>query len=240
MKLLRHLILLAAGALLVAAAQAAELTPVAGAASAPPAPWHVVGLPVAGKPLTQFSVEDVAGRRALRVEAERSYGNLLHPVSPGTGLKQLSWQWRIDKLNEAADLRERKGDDTTLRVCVSFDMAPRNVPLMERPMLSIARLRSSAPIPNATACYVWDNKLAVGTTLDNAFTRRMRYMVLQSGAAGAQDWHSEQRDVAADFLRLFGSESPTVPPIVSVAIGADADNTKGHSIGHVTEIVLAP
>ena len=240
MTLLRLLNLLAASALLATTAQATELAPVAGAASAPPAPWRVVGIPVAGKPLTQFSVEEAAGKRAVRVDAERSYGNLVHAVSPGTGLKHLSWQWRIEKLNEAADLRERQGDDTTLKVCVSFDMPQENVPLMERPVLAIARSRSSEPIPNATVCYVWDNKLAVGTTLDNAFTRRMRYMVLQSGAAGAQDWKSEQRDVAADFLRLFGSESSTVPPIVSVAIGADADNTKGHSVGHVTGIALAP
>ncbi|MEO8937254.1 MAG: DUF3047 domain-containing protein [Burkholderiaceae bacterium] len=225
--------------LLAGSAGAAELTPVAGASPEPPSPWHVVGLPIAGKPLTRFRVEDSAGRRALRVEAESSYANLVHPLSPpATDLKHLTWQWRVELLNEAANLREKQGDDTTLKVCVAFDLPEDDVPLFERPALALARSRSSEPVPGATICYVWDDKLPIGTTLDNAFTRRVRYFVVESGEAGAREWHDEKRDVAADFVRLFGEESATVPAIVDVLIGADADNTKGHSIGYVTGIML--
>ena len=49
-----------------------------------------------------------------------------------------------------------------------------------------------------------------------------------------------RRDVGADFTRLFGAESPTVPPIIGVAVGADADNTKSHSIAYVSNLVLTP
>lgn len=227
--------------LAVGSATAAELTPVAGPSAEPPAPWHVVGLPVAGKPLTRFSVEESAGRRALRVEAESSYANLVHPITPpATDLKHLAWQWRVELLNDAADLRQKQGDDVTLKVCVGFDLPSDAVPLLERPGLAVARSRSSEPVPNATICYVWDNKLPIGTTLDNAFTRRIRYVVVQSGDAGAREWHAERRDVAADFVRLFGKESATVPAIVDVLVGADADNTKGHSIGFVTGVTLTP
>ena len=223
------------------AAGAAELTPVAGTSAEPPAPWHVVGLPVAGKPLTRFTVAESAGRRALRVEAESSYANLVHPIEPpATGLKHLAWQWRVELLNEAADLREKQGDDATLKVCVSFDLPADDVPLFERPGLALARSRSSEPVPNATICYVWDDKLPIGTTLDNPFTRRIRYVVVESGNAGATEWHAERRDVAADFVRLFGKESATVPAVTEVLVGADADNTKGHSIGFVTGLTLTP
>lgn len=223
------------------AAGAADLTPVAGPSAEPPAPWHVVGLPVAGKPLTRFTVEESAGRRALRVEAESSYANLVHPLSPPvTDRKHLAWQWRVELLNQAADLHEKQGDDATLKVCVAFDLAADAVPLLERPALAVARSRSSEPVPNATICYVWDDKLPIGTTLDSAFTRRVRYVVVESGDTGARDWHEEKRDVAADFVRLFGKESAAVPAIVDVLIGADADNTKGHSIGFVTGVVLTP
>ena len=44
--------------------------------------------------------------------------------------------------------------------------------------------------------------------------------------------------MAADFVRLFGDECKTVPPLVGVAIGADADNTKTRSVGFVTGLTL--
>lgn len=47
-------------------------------------------------------------------------------------------------------------------------------------------------------------------------------------------WFHEQRNIAADFRRLFGDESSDLPALIGVAIGADADNTHGHSLGDVS------
>jgi hypothetical protein len=46
--------------------------------------------------------------------------------------------------------------------------------------------------------------------------------------------------VRADFLLLFGDESRTVPAIVGVGIGADADNTQGHSLSYIADLMLKP
>ncbi|MBV9890271.1 MAG: DUF3047 domain-containing protein [Rhizobacter sp.] len=210
-----------------------------GAVGGPPqAPWKVVGLPQQSKPFTRFSVVEVDGKRALKIEADLSYGNLVHPVKDVASPAQLSWQWRIEKPIETADLREKRGDDTAVKVCVFFDLPMDNVPFADRQLLRLARSKTSDPVPTATVCYVWDNKLPAGTTLDNAFTRRMRYIVLESGTDRLNKWVAEKRDVAADFLKLFGDESKTVPPIVGVAVGADADNTQGHSVAYVSGVTL--
>ncbi|MEO7151613.1 MAG: DUF3047 domain-containing protein, partial [Burkholderiaceae bacterium] len=119
-----------------------------------------------------------------------------------------------------------------------FEHALEKVPFGDRQLLRIARSRTTDPIPAATVCYVWDNKLPVGTTLDNAFTRRMRYMVLQSGKDNAGKWTPQKRDVGADFLKLFSDEATEVPPISGVAIGADSDNTQSHSVSHVADVTL--
>ena len=50
--------------------------------AAPLAPWHVAGLPRQKKPFTNFSIVDVDGRRAVRIEADNSYGNLVYPLNP--------------------------------------------------------------------------------------------------------------------------------------------------------------
>ena len=86
---------------------------------------------------------------------------------------------------------------------------------------------------------MWDAKLAVGTELDSPFTHRVRYVVLRHGAV-AGGWASEKRDIAADFMRFFGREAGGLAPLAGIAVGADADNTHGHSIGYVTDLTLAP
>lgn len=232
-----------AGAALVAAARPASaadalLGPIAAGDAAPPAPWHVVGLPQQSKPFTRFSVVDLDGRRALRVEADKSYGNLVHPLAALDGALRLSWRWRLETPLPSSDLREKGGDDTGVKVCVFFDQPLEQIPFAERQILRVARGRSSEPVPAATVCYVWDTALAPGTTLDNAFTRRMRYIVLQSGSSKLNQWVAERRDVAADFKRVFGAESPTVPPVIGIAVGADADNTASRSVAYVADVAL--
>lgn len=209
--------------------------------SAPQPPWKVVGLPQQTKPFTRFSVVDIDGKRAVKIEADLSYGNIVHPLKEYAAPVNLVWQWRIEKPIDAADLREKRGDDTAVKVCVFFDMPMDNVPFADRQLLRLARSKTSDPVPTATVCYVWDPKLPAGTTLDNAFTRRMRYIVLESGTDRLNKWVAEKRDVAADFTKLFNDESKgVVPPIVGIAVGADSDNTQSHSVAYVSGIALEP
>lgn len=213
------------------------LQPFAASGSAPSGPWHVVGLPGQKKPFTRFSVVDVDGKRALRVDADESYGNLVHLLPPEQKPQRLAWRWRVDELITSADLRVREGDDTTLKVCTLWDEALDQVPFVERQVLRIARTKTTEPIPAATVCYVWDSKLPEGTELHSPFTHRLRYIVLRSGERGHQ-WATEKRDIAADFMRLFGDEVKELPPLIGVAVGADSDNTHTKSTGHVAEVVL--
>ncbi len=210
------------------------------AGAAPVAPWHVVGLPRQTKPFTTFSVIDLDGHRALRVEADSSYGNLVYPLQIARPTVQLSWQWRVENLIEAENLREKQGDDTAVKVCVFFDLALERIPFVERQLLRMARSQSSEPVPGATICYVWDAHLPVGTAIDSPFTRRLRYKVLQSGPARLHQWTAERRNLAADFTEMFGQESSEVPPVIGVAVGADADNTHSHSLAHVADVVIEP
>ena len=216
------------------------LAPLTGAGAVPPEPWHVAGLPQQSKPYTRFSVIDLGGRRALKIEADQSYGNLVHALTPVLPPLQLAWQWRVERPLEQTDLRQKSGDDTEVKVCVFFDEPMEQLSFGDRQLLRIARSRSVEPVPTATVCYVWDSHLPTGTVLDSPFTRRLRYIVLQSGTSRLDQWVAERRDLGADYLKVFGSESASVPPVIGVAVGADADNTKSHSIAYVSELVLTP
>jgi hypothetical protein len=64
--------------------------------------------------------------------------------------------------------------------------------------------------------------------------------VLRNAIDGVSAWMDESRDLAADFLRAFGDESPHVPPLVAVVVGGDADNTGLHTVAHVTALRFEP
>jgi hypothetical protein len=223
--------------------QMPALAPFSGAAgSAPPAPWRVVGLPKSAKPLTRFDLAPMDGRPVLRVQADHSYANLVHDlpdIVPAPGM-QLRWRWRLDQPLHGTDLRRREGDDVALKVCLLFDLPLENLGFMDRNMLRVARAASGERLPAATLCYVWDNTLPVGTLINNAYTSRLRLLVVSSGAAQLGQWVSHQRDIAADFQRAFGREGAAIAPLEAVLVGADADNTGGQSLGFVGDVTLVP
>ena len=218
-------------------AHATLLQPLFGADGTLSAAWQDARLPKQRLPATRFAVAELDGQRVLRIEADGSYGNLVQRLRADAPTLTLSWRWRVERFVAASDLRRKDGDDNAVKVCVFFELPMANVPFVERQLLRLARSRSSDELPSATVCYVWDRLLPAGTALDNPYSRRVRYLVLRGGEAGR--WASERRDLGADFLRLFGDEATQVPPVVGVAVGADADNTRGHGLAFVADLVLA-
>ena len=215
------------------------LTPPIGAAEPPPTPWRVLGLPRQRKPYVRLSVLSLDGQRVLRIKAQALYGNLAHTLADlPAGSHKLTWRWRLDEPNPASDLLDKVGDDSPVKVCAMFDMPLLALPFMDRQLLRIARLSAGEHLPSASVCYVWDSRLKAGTSLDTAFTRRIREIVLRGPDAPLHQWVWEQRDLAADFLLLFGDETSNVPPLVGVAIGADADNTQTRSVAFLASITL--
>lgn len=210
--------------------------------SQPAAPWRVVGLPRSKTPLTQFDVLELDGARVLRVQATLSYGQLVHelPRIEPSAATMLRWRWRLETPLLRADLRSRPGDDAPVKVCAMFDMPLEGVGLVERGLLRATRSLSGEPLPSATLCYVWDHSLPVGTLLPNAFTSRIRLIVLNSGEQQLGQWISHQRNLAADFARAFGHEYSGTPPLIAVSVMADDDNTRDQSLAYVGDVSLAP
>jgi hypothetical protein len=205
---------------------------------APPPPWRVVGLPHGKAPLTQFDIVALDGALVLRLRTDQSYGTLSHTLPPQTGAGMLHWRWRLDVPMPAANLLRKDGDDAPLKVCAMFDLPLDAIPFVERSLLRLARRISGEYLPGATLCYVWDHTLPTGTTLANAYSRRVRYVVLDAGSQNLGQWVTHQQDLQADFLRLFGAESDTVPPLLAIVVGADSDNTGSTSLGYLGDLSL--
>jgi hypothetical protein len=234
---------------LSAAAVMALAGPAANAVTLPPlvdgpgglgAGWRVATLPDQKPPVTRYAAEAVDGRPVLRIEAAASYGNLVRELPAVPPPRTLRWAWRLQQPNAATDLRRRSGDDAAVKVCLSFDLPLAAVPFVERQLLRLARSRSGEALPAATLCWVWAGAEERGALIDNAYTRRVRFIVLRNGTDAPGSWFEESRDVAADFLRAFDDESTTVPPLTAVIVAGDADNTGGRSVAHVAGLGFGP
>lgn len=216
------------------------LTPFSKAAGEkPPEPWRFTTLP--RKAPTTFEVVSQDGRRVLRVEADQSYGNLVHATHlPLASAPVLAWRWRVEEFVAGADLRTRSGDDGAAKLCVFFDFPVERLSFGERAKLALARSTTGEDVPSEVLCYVWDNKEPKGAALVNAFTQRMRMAVLESGAPATPGaWVSERRNLVVDYRKAFGDEAgSTLPDVVAVAISADADNTHGHGLAYFSDVDL--
>lgn len=234
------------------------LAPLAGAGARPNPPWGFAGLPDQKPPATRYDIVELDGRRVLRVRAEASYGNLVHPLqapageggggsaraAPAAAVPDgplwLAWRWRVEQPLQAADLRHKAGDDAALKVCALLDLPLDALPFWERQKMRLARSVSGQHLPAATLCYVWDPRLPPDTVLPNAHSPRLRWWVLRGPESAPGQWLAERRDLRADVLRAFGDETRTLPPLLAIGLGADADNTGGRSLGYVDALTLGP
>jgi hypothetical protein len=206
-----------------------------------PPSWHVMGLPEQyNKPLTKFELVELP-ERVLQLKAEKSWGTLVHEVSDSvTPGAKLHWRWRLDQALPKADVRVKASEDSALKICASFKMPLEQVPFGERTLIRLAQLTAKAPIPTAVLCYTWGSKEPLGTEQTSLYTARVRFIVLANESTPLKTWQSQERDVYADFRKLFGSESGTVPPLSAIMIGADSDNTASTSLGFVDDVQWRP
>lgn len=224
--------------------QSSQIAPLSASADSEQA-WRFVGLP--NKPdiaATRFELGQTDGVSGVQLITDRSYGTWAHEWSGTAGT--LAWRWRLDEALNAgtrpADIQRKDGDDAALKVCVMFDHALDRVPFGERTLLRLARSITGENLPSATVCYLWDPLQASAVQAANPYTRRVRYVVVQGNEAPLKQWLPESRNVAQDFVALFGDELPAgsgvgaVPPVSAVVIGADSDNTQARSRAWVADV----
>ena len=145
-----------------------------------------------------------------------------------------SWMWRdpyqvIERIELQAAARAQREAQKHKRLD-EIGLSPVTVRAMRR--------ISGQYIPGATLCYVWDHRLPAGAEIPNAFTSRVRFVVLNSGDRQLGTWVPHEQDLVGDFLRAFAVDTNSVPPLIGVLVGADADNTGGTSLAYVGDLNL--
>ncbi|UVW30044.1 DUF3047 domain-containing protein [Massilia sp. H6] len=187
---------------------------------------------------TRYSLVADGGAPVLRAEADNAMSALTYTVRVDTRrFPLLRWRWKIAAPVAGADMTSKAGDDYAARVYVLFDYPRARLSLSTRLGMAVAESVYRQSIPTAALNYVWDNRQPVGTIRANAYTDRARMLVVRSGSAGQGQWHTETRDLRADFRAAFGEEAPDV---VGLALATDTDNTKGRALAWFGDIEFLP
>lgn len=157
---------------------------------------------------TEYTRSGAGGVPAIRAVGRNS-GSALHRelrYRPAD-YPWLEWSWRVDKLQEGADIRDAKREDFGAAVSLIFG----------RPSL----LRRNVP----TLSYVWTNtKVQAGDVVASPHHQgTTRSIVLQAGAGKLGQWVRERRNVVEDYRRAFGADPPDYVEVI--ALWTDNDQT---------------
>ncbi len=201
------------------------------------------GIPSGWKPLafskiprhTQYEVTQEGTTTVVRATSEAAASGLVHEVN--VDLKQypiLKWRWKVLNIIAKGDVYTRQGDDYAARIYITFKHDPDTIDLLTKTKYRLARLLFG-DIPSAAINYIWDNKAPLGTIVDNAYTDRVKMIVVESGRNRVGQWTWERRNVYEDYKRAFGEEPP---PVNGVAIMTDTDNTGEKVTAYYGDIVF--
>lgn len=205
-------------------------------AQALPSVWRHQAFP--GKKSNQYEFVRLDGRPTMAVQSEAAASVLRQVVhrSPAD-LGQVKFSWKVSALIPTADLDQRDKSDSPVRLVLAFDGDRSRLSGRDALLSELARSLTGEEMPYATLMYVWSNNLPLETVVTNKRTSRIRKLVVETGPDGLNRWRDYQRDIRADYERVFG-EAPGA--LLAVGIMTDTDNTGGTVQAWYGPVALEP
>lgn len=155
----------------------------------------------------QAAVEIVRseGRIAMRLRSDRaSFAVHRDVVVDLKTFPYLTWSWKVTQIPAAGDVRDSARDDQAAQLYVVFPRWP------------------SPRTASDVIGYVWDSRAPAGTRLTHPKANNVRIVVVESGRTALDSWRRYQRNVADDYVALFGRPAPRVG---KVALMVDSNDT---------------
>jgi hypothetical protein len=172
---------------------------------------------------TDYRLVDFEGRRVMRASGRGATGLRCRLRADPRDAPWVSWSWRTREVPPGMCVQRSETDDSPARVIVAFQGDERDLSMRDRAIFELVHLITGERLPYATLMYVWDAQLPVGTIVNYSRTSRIRYLVVESGAARARRWLRYERNLVEDFRKVFGEEPGLVG---SVGLMTDSDDLK--------------
>jgi len=88
---------------------------------------------------------------------------------------------------------------------------------------------------DSTLNYIWANKEYEERIITNTYTDRAQMILLQMESENIGTWQIKDVHILDDYRKAFGTDPP---PIASLAIMNDSDNTGEHAVSYVDYIEI--
>lgn len=161
--------------------------------------------------LGQVQVLQEDHRKILRLETDQGCISLFRSLTVNLQANPLvSWEWSVLTLPTGAASGQSTRDDHGAALYLVFSSR-------------------EAPSRKVTLGYVWENARPVGTVLTRPNDPSVHYMVVRSGPDQLGTWLTEERNVLADFRRIFGEE-PSMLDGMSLVVDSDQTSSKAASL----------
>lgn len=166
-----------------------------------------------------FVIEQNDGKRVLHLQSRNEHSTIAKEITGKVNLKEtpiLEWTWKAAILPTGGDLRRKETTDIAAQLYIVWPRFP-------------ALLRSRI------IGYVWDATTPVGTIARSRKTGTVTFVVMRSGSGDLGKWLTERRNVAKDYVKIFG-ESPDDPRAITISI--DSNDTQSMAESFMGPIVF--
>jgi len=168
------------------------------------------------KQKTDYVVTQEGTNFFLHATAANSCSGLTTKLElPPPAKLKLRWRWRVAGVNTNGSERDLKKFDHAARVFVAFD---------------------TFIGPPRTLNYLWANVEPMGTVLEHPKSSRAQIFVVESGNPKTGQWITEERDVGADWQKVFPDKP--MPKLVGIGVMTDSDSLGITLTGDYADIEL--
>ena len=165
-----------------------------------------------------YAVEKDGELSYVKAESDNTASALYYKIKLDVDKKpRISWKWRVDKFPKRKNperIEDTKEEDFAARVYVIF------------PAAFFTKTKVIE--------YIWSETMPKGTSGSSGYSKNIKVLVLEEGRS--ENWVSEERDIYADYLELFG-EKPRLN-VGAVSFMTDADSTKTSADATYDEIKI--
>jgi hypothetical protein len=183
---------------------------------------------------TSYTVESERQKIFLRAESRASASGIVfkHPFNVYE-YPRVTWRWKVENTYEKGNARSKSGDDYPMRVYVMFMYDPEKVGFLDRVKYEMAKLIYGEYPPHSSLNYIWANRKHKEQVITSTYTKKSKMIPLQMGGRNLGTWQIEDQAIIEDYKRAFGTDPP---PMASIAIMNDSDNTGEESVSYIDYI----